>query len=41
VADAFTVKVDVGLGCDGNVFDFVGGHDEVLGEVFWPHEGRK
>ena len=29
VADAFTVKVDVGLGGNGNVVEFFGGHVEI------------
>jgi hypothetical protein len=30
VADTFAVKVNVGLGCDGNAVDFFGGHGFVF-----------
>jgi hypothetical protein len=33
VADAFAIKVNVGLGGDGDVIDFLGGHGEILGRV--------
>ena len=39
VADAFAVKVDVGLGGDGDVVDFLGGHAEIKGGVTWPRRG--
>jgi hypothetical protein len=39
VADALAVKVHVGLGGDGNVVDFFGGHREIKGRVSGPHRG--
>ncbi|MEY4820201.1 MAG: hypothetical protein RL200_913 [Actinomycetota bacterium] len=39
MADAFAVKVDVGLGGDGNVIDCCGDHGEIKGRVSWPHRG--
>ena len=33
VADAFAIKVNVGLGGDGDVIDFLGGHGEILGRM--------
>ena len=41
VADAFSVKVDVGLGGDGDVVDFLGGHDAIKGRVSWPRMATK
>jgi hypothetical protein len=29
VADAFAIEVNVGLGGDGDVVDFLGGHGEI------------
>jgi len=45
VADAFAIKVNVGLGGDGDVIDFLGGHGEILGRMSRPtqpggHVGR-
>ena len=39
VADTFTVKVDVGLGGDGDVVDFFGGHAGIKGKVSRPLGG--